>query len=132
MDDPPVRPPHGAASIELELDRPEARPGDRIRLRVLVSGAVEGHDAIHGLGSTLEHKAADGGWEPMYFLRFSHLTDGADFLRYGNPRWGAVRAVGLSGPAWRPVQVPDDAPPGEYRIVKRVGGRDYAVPLVIR
>jgi hypothetical protein len=42
------------------------------------------------------------------------------------------RPVGLPGPAWRAVQVPDDAPPGEYRIVKRVGGRASTVPVVIR
>jgi hypothetical protein len=137
MDDPPI-PPHRAAeasiaeaSIVLELDRPAARPGDRIRLRVLVPQVAERLDAIYGLGATLEQKNADGCWVPTHFLRFG--IDGApDFVRYGDPGWGMCRAVGLSGPAWRALRIPDDAVPGEYRIVKRVGGRAFDVPLVIR
>jgi len=92
---------------------------------------VEWRNAIYGLAATLEHKAADGRWERTHHLRFSHLTGEADWLRYGDPR-GGYRLVGLSGSDWRPVRVPDDAQPGEYRIVKMVGGSAYAVALVIR
>jgi hypothetical protein len=136
MADPPIPPYRDAeASIALELDRQEARPGESIRLRVLVPQDVEETDAIYGLGATLEHKTADGRWLPTHFLRFG-IEGEPDFVRYGDPGWGASRLVGLSGPAWRTLRVPDDAPPGEYRIVKTVGRgappTAYAVPFVIR
>ena len=43
-----------------------------------------------------------------------------------------VLTIGAFLFAWRKLRVPDDATPGEYRIVKNVGHKPYAVPLVIR
>lgn len=119
--DPP--PPEPEMRPELLVIEPSsAAPGDIVELRFP-------EETMRGVAFQLDAETADG-WETRYWL----TSDGNG----GPPSWVPVGTdghgwpdVGVGGPGPDRVAIPDDVPPGRYRVCTANAGNDFCAPVEV-
>jgi hypothetical protein len=119
--DPPEPEPQMQPEL-LVLDPATAAPGQLVAMRFP-------EQTSRGVAFQLDRRTADG-WVPVAWM----TSDGNGGEPTTVPAFAegySVHDVGVRGPGPDHVRLPDDVPPGDYRICTANAGEDFCAPLEI-
>lgn len=106
----------------LELDPAVAEPGQLVAMHFP-------EETSRGIAFQLDRRADDG-WTPVAWMT-SDGNGGEPATVPAFTEGYGVEDVGVGGPGPDHVRLPDDAPPGDYRICTANAGEEFCAPIEI-